>query len=379
MALATRCPHCHTTFRVAHDQLKLRTGLVRCGACKEIFNGIEHLLPASALKKDATPTSFAAVAANAASVRHEPTEPASPMQSSGVPERSALSSPQVQAGENFAADVTSDNVDPVSAAANSNVDPLQRMTLMDFSAWKEADGPEPGPEDPSGPQDPLQIDDPALYSHTELPADAPDELDRAIDDLQRKPWRRKSNIDDDIAGDDDVSEPDFVRRARRKQQIDRGLHLLTSVGSAVLLVVLVGQAIYAFRNQISAWLPQTTSLLVTACAQIGCNVGLPAQIESVSIESSELQALIPNQNTFVLNTMLRNRSTISQAWPSIELTLNDANEKAIARRVFSPREYLTPANDPKKGFDATSEQQVRVFFELSDLNASGYRVYLFYP
>jgi predicted Zn finger-like uncharacterized protein len=49
MALATRCPHCHTTFRVAHDQLKLRAGLVRCGACKEIFNGIEHLLPQDGL------------------------------------------------------------------------------------------------------------------------------------------------------------------------------------------------------------------------------------------------------------------------------------------------------------------------------------------
>src|ERR1700677_3344493 len=44
MALATQCPHCKTIFRVAQDQLKLRAGLVRCGSCKEIFNGIEHLL-----------------------------------------------------------------------------------------------------------------------------------------------------------------------------------------------------------------------------------------------------------------------------------------------------------------------------------------------
>jgi predicted Zn finger-like uncharacterized protein len=28
MALATRCPHCQTTFRVANDQLKLHAGLV---------------------------------------------------------------------------------------------------------------------------------------------------------------------------------------------------------------------------------------------------------------------------------------------------------------------------------------------------------------
>jgi predicted Zn finger-like uncharacterized protein len=39
MALATQCPHCHTTFRVASDQLKLRGGIVRCGACQSIFDG----------------------------------------------------------------------------------------------------------------------------------------------------------------------------------------------------------------------------------------------------------------------------------------------------------------------------------------------------
>lgn len=44
MALATRCPHCHTTFRVASDQLKLRGGIVRCGACQRIFDGSAHLV-----------------------------------------------------------------------------------------------------------------------------------------------------------------------------------------------------------------------------------------------------------------------------------------------------------------------------------------------
>ena len=43
MALATRCPHCNTTFRVAADQLKLRGGIVRCGTCHEIFDGNKSL------------------------------------------------------------------------------------------------------------------------------------------------------------------------------------------------------------------------------------------------------------------------------------------------------------------------------------------------
>jgi predicted Zn finger-like uncharacterized protein len=44
MALATRCPHCATTFRVAADQLKLRGGIVRCGACQHIFDGNASLV-----------------------------------------------------------------------------------------------------------------------------------------------------------------------------------------------------------------------------------------------------------------------------------------------------------------------------------------------
>jgi predicted Zn finger-like uncharacterized protein len=44
MALATQCPHCKTIFRVAQDQLKLRGGIVRCGACHEIFDGNASLV-----------------------------------------------------------------------------------------------------------------------------------------------------------------------------------------------------------------------------------------------------------------------------------------------------------------------------------------------
>lgn len=42
-SLATRCPHCGTQFRVTSQQLALRDGRVRCGACREIFNGTNYL------------------------------------------------------------------------------------------------------------------------------------------------------------------------------------------------------------------------------------------------------------------------------------------------------------------------------------------------
>ncbi|MFZ6873145.1 DUF3426 domain-containing protein [Undibacterium sp. Di27W] len=66
MALATRCPHCQTAFKVANDQLKLHAGLVRCGSCQQTFNAVENLIPAEAPQPapvPAKPTSTASAVA----------------------------------------------------------------------------------------------------------------------------------------------------------------------------------------------------------------------------------------------------------------------------------------------------------------------------
>jgi hypothetical protein len=70
---------------------------------------------------------------------------------------------------------------------------------------------------------------------------------------------------------------------------------------------------------------------------------------------------------------------VAQAWPNIELSLNDANDKILVRRVFVPVEYLSAAKDALAGIGATSEQSVRLLLDVGLLKPSGYRVYLFYP
>jgi hypothetical protein len=237
------------------------------------------------------------------------------------------------------------------------------MTLMDFSPPRQAQAPG---EDAAA-------DDGA----------AGDALSRAIDDLQSKPWRgtreRPPGEEEDFLDAIDSAEPDFVLRARRRQQAGQRQRLVFGIGSGVLLAALLFQGLLYFRSQIAAWLPPAAPALAGMCRLAGCELGLPAQIDSVSIESSELQALPDFEQTFVLTTLLRNRSSLPQAWPHLELTLNDANEQPVARRVLAPRDYLPPAIAPAGGFPATSEQMARLVFSLSGLKASGYRVYLFYP
>ena len=44
VSAVTRCPHCSAKFRVRPEQVKLHAGLVRCGACRGIFDAVEHLI-----------------------------------------------------------------------------------------------------------------------------------------------------------------------------------------------------------------------------------------------------------------------------------------------------------------------------------------------
>lgn len=40
--MVTRCPQCHTSFRVTEEHLKLANGAVRCGSCLLVFQAREH-------------------------------------------------------------------------------------------------------------------------------------------------------------------------------------------------------------------------------------------------------------------------------------------------------------------------------------------------
>ena len=409
MALATKCPHCQTTFRVAHDQLKLRAGLVRCGHCKEIFNGIEHLLPPErpASAKSAPPAQSPAVETPVDSAQAHDEQPMEEAAASTDAVSSPSSShdsdaqvieddetvvvappPETDAppASRLAFDISADFEREFPASLTSSdeetkpVDPLQRMTLMDFTS-----------DLPDNAEDATTM---GQYSHAEesgasfVPHE-PDDLDEAIEDLQRKPWRRSRSKSKVQAQDEEATEeldeeeaaeeePSFIKHGRRRQRLGKKLRTFLIAGSCFLLLAALAQGTYVFRNQIAGMFPQTKPFLTQACDVIGCRINLPAQITAVSIESSELQTLTDNQNRFVLTTLLRNNSTTLQEWPYIELTLNDGNEKPLLRRVFKPSDYLA-ANDVRLGFSASSERTAKLAFELQQIKASGYRVYLFYP
>ena len=174
-----------------------------------------------------------------------------------------------------------------------------------------------------------------------------------------------------------AEEPGFVKRANRRQRLHRISKAVMAFGSPILLAALVAQGVTTFRNPLAAAFPALKPTLNTLCEPLGCKVKLPMQIDMLAIEQGELQTLA--DNTFSFATVLRNQARSTQSWPSIELTLNDANDKALVRRVFAPRDYLPSQADVDKGFAPRSEQSIKLYFELSQVKASGYHIAIFYP
>ena len=148
MALATQCPHCHTTFRVAHDQLKLRAGMVRCGACKQVFNGVEHLLrpdDAAAAPTVATAPTVPTVAT--APTFTEVTAPHALELPAGSTAGTAPAQPAAEASMPTAAEVTA------AVTAELTAQPTSEVTEEVTPSSAARSGQEDGSAEPTEPLD----------------------------------------------------------------------------------------------------------------------------------------------------------------------------------------------------------------------------------
>jgi predicted Zn finger-like uncharacterized protein len=389
MALATQCPHCFTIFRVAGDQLKLRGGLVRCGSCRQVFNGQEFLVEASisdghyqpapgskarfggpqAASSSAVPPPAGAIPEVNQVAAGEPPAAGQP-----APAATAFAAPVPSAPEpKVFRSPASPGYVPLNAASEESMaadvpdvdEEIGGAALLRRSSADREDEATEAAE--AAETHPRADDDPFKAYEEAIAADA------GQDDAEA--GARDEGEDDEA----EVEAPAFVRNAERKERVGHVMKIVMMVAAGVMVPVLLLQSIYYWRNQLAVAAPPLRPMLNGMCAAFHCTVGLPAQIDRLTLESNELQVVPPNQNIYALALVLRNRSGEPQAWPHIELTLNNDDEKPVVRRVFRPREYLATPQLLDAGIAGESEQQVKLTFELSDALVSGYRIYLFYP
>ncbi len=147
----------------------------------------------------------------------------------------------------------------------------------------------------------------------------------------------------------------------------------------LLLAVLLAQAAFFFRVDIAARLPSLKPSLISYCQILKCSVPLPQKTDLIDIESSDLEADPEHENQITLNALLRNRASYAQAFPNLELTLNDIQDKPLARHIFRPIDYLPLAENEKVGLQPNQEVGIKLHLNTTDLKPAGYRLALFYP
>ncbi len=350
MSMHTRCTHCEAVFRVTLLQLQSSSGRVRCGVCREVFDAFVHLRAADPPPPETAPLPRIDV----------PDEPSPPGDPGGE-------SPVVRDAEPR---------DDPEACADGLETPAEQPPAMA--------GDTAAAETPPGDRDAFVME--------EIGGSAPPEGEPVIVPVEDTPGEAEGwPSDDEAEGDpsgtvahgagiDSAAAADILAPrlavppppARRQRW-----PLIAGVSAAVLL--LAGQATYRFRTPIATSLPALRPALERACAVAGCEIPLPRLPERLVIETSDLQALDPSRpNRVVLAMTVRNAATMAQAYPMLELSLTDARDKLTARKVFGPDEYLDPPPAKGSGLGADAEFSVRMQLDIGDIEASGYRLYLFH-
>jgi len=145
------------------------------------------------------------------------------------------------------------------------------------------------------------------------------------------------------------------------------------------LAFFVVQAAYFFRAELAVSEPDLRPLLEEMCGLLDCDIPLPRKADLVSIEASDLHPDPRQKNLLVLVATLKNRAPFAQDYPHLELTLTDTRDQPMVRKVLSPAEYLAQGADVRTGFAANGDLAVNLGLDATDVGASGYRLYLFYP
>lgn len=205
-------------------------------------------------------------------------------------------------------------------------------------------------------------------------------IDEATGVKEAKPATPDLRADQSSEGEDD-EEPDatddvsFVKAARRrafwrKPLVRSGLVVL----GLVLTTVLAAQVAVHERNRLAAVAPQLRPLLLALCEPLGCELAPLRQIAEVVIDSSSFNKA--RGDSYVLAVTMKSRSTVALEMPAVELTLTDAQDQPVLRRVLLPADMGAPQELAAGGEWSAS---VSVLVTTGGARVAGYRLLAFYP
>ncbi|ALE55931.1 DUF3426 domain-containing protein [Paraburkholderia sp. RL17-368-BIF-A] len=441
MLLATRCPFCETVFRLQPAQLALRRGLVRCGQCHEVFDASGSLYDISEAGDFSTARQVSAAAAMEALSGARPSsadfspsawDPWAPRPTPLFEERLRHNAENVSAQPRYVGAGPSAAAGAAGAApkeprlpagsaptAAADHEPLLADAPLEPFAYDTEPANEPASEPANEPAtQPPAGEAPRVWHKTErAPGSEPDEpvLNESAsfhgfpdnephfgttgvgaaglgtthphphfdDDLDlRGPARAAATPDGEpfsVQPVNDDADPFPVVRETRPAEPRRLAWIIGgSVAAGLLVIALLAQLAWWQRETVLVYMPRSQALYTKVCAQLGCQVTAPHDIDGLQVEPSDLRQ-VDGPHKLELRMPLRNRFNVALAYPAIELTLLDDQNNIALRRVLFPQDYVAPGTPIAAGLPPHMTQTMIVRLDTGNAVASNFRVQIFYP
>ncbi|MBC3951353.1 DUF3426 domain-containing protein [Pseudomonas folii] len=398
-SFVTQCPHCQTSFRVSHAQLSVARGVVRCGACLQVFNAAKQLLEQRSNQQPApqqaelpvtpapsTPVvveTLPIVQSEVVATQPPATEPVQASQSwrgnamdldnlDLDEELARLEQREIQLPETFGRESSRNDDTALSARRDGTqtdsddwVDSLHNDDVSQLPELHAEVIPEPeilpeaeansrdGRTEPSfSPGDShLDDDEPTLSapaprktsSHEKpqrfsaLDHDSDEEPDEPLPEPRSRRERTEPGVRDQALLDltDDPLQLDWQPPKSRW-----GRKLIWTLLTLIALVGLAGQYVWYHFDELARQ-DQYRPWFQMICPQIDCKV--PSKVDIKQLKSSNLvvRSHPEFKGALVVDAIIYNRASFSQPFPLLELRFADTSGQLIASRRFKPAEYLS--------------------------------------
>jgi len=184
------------------------------------------------------------------------------------------------------------------------------------------------------------------------------------------------------ADEEEIDEIAYEERfAWAKPRKSKRANAFYAAAIPVLIVGLVVQLLFHYRDAIAAHWPEAKPVLARVCNLAGCSIHplRDLAMRYLSIDASDLQADPAHKGLLVLSASLRSHATWPLAYPHLEFTLTDAGNSTVVRRVLAPVDYAAGTADLANGIPPGADVPVKLFIDASATTQAGYLLYLFYP
>jgi hypothetical protein len=133
-----------------------------------------------------------------------------------------------------------------------------------------------------------------------------------------------------------------------KQQTSSSPHSpLWTIGSLLLLIPLLGQMAWQFRDSLIQH-DAGRQLLDAVCKVAGCTTPQRIDLDKILITDRTLAAHQDKHNTLAMRLEVVNTAPFEQPYPKLQLSLFNDMGTLVARRTFSKSEYLNKSTNAEQ-------------------------------